>query len=163
MTNIRLLSFASLILLLAGGSSLAAQQPPAGMTVTPAQFHQLIWLVGNWRGTQNSEQPFYEGYEFLNDSTIRTWSFSDSTAKQATDSGTIDLREGKVTTGGKNSQYILSMLDSNTVRFDPVRNARNAFTWNRESADHWVATLEWQDAQGKARTRVYDMRRLTSP
>jgi uncharacterized protein YeaO (DUF488 family) len=148
-----------LALLVSPGS---AQQPaPAGLTVTTAQLGSLRWLVGNWQGSMENGDHFYEGYAFLNDSTIQTFSYPDSTTGEASDSGSIELRGGKVTTGDAGTRWIVTAMDSASIRFDPLRNARNTFTWILRSPDHWTATLEWKDRQGNGQKRVYEMRRLT--
>jgi hypothetical protein len=139
-----------------------SQSPPTPATVTPAQFNSLRWLEGTWLGTQNGENPFYEGYRFINDSTIRTFTLQDSTARQPSDSGAIILKHGVVSSGSGNTLYVVTALDSTSVHFEPVRNARNSFTWTRTSPDSWTATLQWTDQQGTPQQRIYRMRRLRS-
>src|SRR5688500_206734 len=54
----------------------AAQSPASALRVTPAQFRDLRWLEGTWRGRMSNGKYFYERYERVNDSTIRIIHFA---------------------------------------------------------------------------------------
>lgn len=133
----------------------------AHLPVTAPQFGRLRWIEGKWRGQAAGGQPFYEGYMFLNDSTLRTYSYADSSATTASDSGDIVLRDSAVTTGSHGMQWVVTEFDSNRVHFAPVRNVRNSFTWVREGKDRWMAYLRTPVAGDKpAGETVYTMDRL---
>src|SRR5262245_23330336 len=68
-----------------------AASTPAPMTVSVAQFQQMRWLEGSWRGSGGGIDAFFEGYRFVDDSTIRSFEYPDSTLV-AKDSGEITLR-----------------------------------------------------------------------
>jgi hypothetical protein len=146
------------------GDQPAVQAPPSAapvaLRVTPAQFRSLGWLEGRWVGTENGASPFYEGYRFAGDTLLRSYDFADSTAAPATDSSAIVLSGDTVLTGSGSSRYVLTALDSATATFEPLRNARNAFTWHRTADSSWTATLSWRDSTGQRRQRSYEMRRL---
>ena len=147
------------ILLLAGMVAAAAcgdePEPPPGSVadapipavVTAADLQRLRWLEGSWRGTGETGNPFYEAYRFLNDSTIQSRTFTDSTLTQAADSSLIVLSRGELTSRGGGMEWVATEIDSARVHFEPRKNARNAFTWTRESPTRWTALLRWVDAE----------------
>ena len=138
-------------------------QPPSPATPLQAdarQFRSLTWLEGMWRGTQSDTAPFFERYQFRDDSTISTLTYADSLGTQVVDSGLIRLRGGIVTSGDSARGYVLTALDSMTAHFEPRGAAVNAFTWQRTSESSWSATLTWRDAAGQPIERVYVMRLL---
>ena len=95
----------------------------------------------------------------IDDSTIRSFDYPDSTFSAPSDSGAIRLRGDTVFSGGTARQYVAVALDSTRVAFAPWRGATNDFTWQRDQAGGWSATLTW-DSAGVAMKRVYEMRRV---
>lgn len=149
---------------------LAACKPPeraaptetsAPASVSLEQFQNLRWLEGTWRGTDKGTNPFFERYRFLDDSTVRQYTFSDSTLAQVTDSGTTALRGGRVIGGEPEPRWQVTSFDSTSWRFESLRDAHRGFTWRRDGADTWTATLTWRDAQGNDQERIYSLVRLT--
>ena len=133
----------------------------AHLPVSVAEFGRLRWIEGKWRGQAAGAQPFYEGYLFLDDSTLRTYSYADSTVTTPSDSGDIRLRDSAVTTGSQGMQWVVTEFDSNRVHFAPVRNVRNSFTWVREGNDRWMAYLRTPASGDKpASETIYTMDRL---
>jgi hypothetical protein len=136
-------------------TALPAQQRPLA-DVSVAQFRSLAWLEGTWRGEGGGNRPFYERYRFVDDSTLRSWELADSLGT-VRDSGMIALRGGHVTTGN----YGVTRIEVGAVRFDPVRNASNDFTWTRDDGDGWTAVLHWPaTASRPERSVTYVMRRI---
>jgi hypothetical protein len=159
--------FRSLASILAAALALAACEraarpstPP--LVVTAAQFQSLRWLEGTWRGSGGGFDGFYEGYRWLDDSTIRKFDFADSTLAVISDSGDITLRGGTVRSGSAASSYVVTALDSVSVHFAPERNVSNAFEWRLTAAGAWTARLTW-DSAGVPRERVYEMRAYRPP
>src|SRR6267142_3541811 len=102
-----------IVTLLAAVAVTACSRPeaPSPPVATPApvsldQFQTLHWLEGTWRGTGPGVTPFYESYRYLNDSTIRSFSYPDSTFAEARDSGTIAWRSGQVTSGDSGFSWV---------------------------------------------------------
>jgi hypothetical protein len=116
--------------------------PPKPAKVTLEDFQQLRYLEGDWRGTDGVTAPFYERYRYENDSTIRSYSFADSTFRQATDSGLVTLAGAQARSTGASAVWYASSWGTATVRFDPERGATNSFSWTRQSHDVWTARLE---------------------
>lgn len=136
---------------------LACQQrtPPR---VTLAQFQELRWLSGAWRGSGGAYPAFYEEYRVLDDSTIRMRSFPDSTFTSAGDSSSIEWRNGVVVNRSANSASVAIELSGTSVHFVREGATRGGFTFSRQSADQWTATLH-ASTPGRSET-VYVMRRL---
>jgi hypothetical protein len=159
---------ASLLLFACAAASLLAacesqsSRTVAAASVSPAQFQQLRWLEGRWRGTGGGIDPFFEAYRWVDDSTIRKYDLADSTLAVVTDSGEIVLRGGTVRSQSPARAWVVEALDSSSVRFAPERNAVNAFEWRRTGAGEWTARLTW-DSAGVPRERVYEMRAYTPP
>ena len=146
------------VLLFAGllpAGTLAAQRRAA--PATPAQFRELRWLSGKWRGSGGAYPAFFEEYRVVNDSTILMRSFADSTFRGATDSSWIELRQGIVATRSDRAPSVAIELSADRVRFAREGSDRGGFTWTRVSADQWTATLH-AVTPGGAET-VYVMRR----
>ena len=101
--------------------------------------------------------PFFEGYRWVDDSTMRKYDFKDSTFSAPTDSSEIVLRGGKVRNGSERQSWVVVALDSVSARFAPQRGASNGFEWRRGSPGSWTARLTW-DSAGVARERVYELR-----
>jgi len=137
--------------------SAQAAQPVA---VSPTQFQTIKWMSGKWRGTGDGGLVFYESYRLVDDSTAESRSWADSTFARTTDSSTIALRDGNVTSGSSPNGYIVTRWSGDTIRFDPRGTTANGFIWARVDADHWTATLFWTDRAGKAQSRVYQMTRV---
>lgn len=129
---------------------------PASLSV--AEFKTLGWLEGRWAGKEPDGHLFYEDYRFKNDSTMSTWSFADSAATVASDSGEIRLRGGRVTSGNDLVAWVVTSLDGRSVQFGPLRGARNSFTWKRAANGGWSASLHWPaDGSRPAKDVVYRM------
>ena len=138
----------------------APADTPAPATVSLEQFQGLRWLEGTWRGAEAAGAPFFERYQFLDDSTLRRYSFTDSTLAQISDSGRTSLRGSRVIGGDAEPRWEVTSFDSVSWHFESLRDPGRAFTWSRNTADTWTATLTWPDPQGNAQERVYTLVRL---
>jgi hypothetical protein len=127
-----------------------------------ADFRQLGWLEGRWRGSLPNGGYFYEQYAWRDDSTIVMHSFADSTFARATDSARIVFRARVVANEGATARWEATRLDSVSVEFIPIRGASNSFAWLRESPTRWTATLRSADREGRSRQTVYRMERFGS-
>ena len=134
--------------------------PPDPGTFTLADFGELRWLEGQWRGFARDGETFYEQYRFLDDSTIVVHQFADSTFAAATDSSRVTLRDGLVANDGASARWVATRLDSAGVDFAPHHGAVNHFTWTKVSATAWDATLRWTDEEGRPQTRVFALHRF---
>jgi len=146
--------------------ALAACDPPPPQSapgqparVTRAEFQQLRWIVGDWRGSGPGQAPFYERYRFVDDSTLVVDSFRDSTFAAVTESARFELRGGRLS--GPEGRWAASQLASRSVTFIPISRARNVFTWRYDSPDRWTALLSWPATDTQpARSATYTMERV---
>jgi hypothetical protein len=137
------------------------ERAPAA-TVSSAEFQQLRWLEGNWRGSGGGFDQFYESYRWVDDSTIRKYDFPDSTLATPSDSSELTLRNGVVRNGSPARSWVLSSLDSARAVFVPERNANNGFEWIHTAPGSWTARLTW-DSAGVPRDILYEMRSWSPP
>lgn len=137
----------------------AAPATPTALVVTVEQFQQLRWLEGTWRGSGGGYDGFYEGYRWMDDSTIRKYGYADSTFAVITDSGLVSLRGGAVRSASPRSSYVAVALDSASATFAPERGAANSFEWRSTGSGTWTARLTW-DSAGVPRERLYEMRAI---
>jgi hypothetical protein len=140
-------------------ATIARSSPPA--TVTPSDFESLRWLEGYWRGTGSGVPPFYESYEFVDDTTIVGFNYQDSTLTAVADSGRIMLSGGVLTSRGVNSLSTATSIDSTHVRFE-MPEAGRSFTWTRVPPDAWSAHIEAM-VLGERQERTYQMQRIAGP
>ncbi len=155
MTRIRGALLGALVLL--PSLNIVAQQPAAA-AVTLQQFGKLKWLVGAWQGSGGGYPAFFEDYRMLDDSTIGMRSFAGADLSKVKDSARIELRGGAVYHHGRGSREVAVEFTGGTIHFVPAANGRGGFTFSRQAADLWIATLH-SDTPG-GREIIYTMRRL---
>jgi hypothetical protein len=136
----------------------AAPDSPRAVAVTRAQFADLQWITGTWRGSGGAYQAFFEEYRAIDDSTLGMRAFSDSTLRVATDSSTIEWRNGTIQGRGGSSSYIVVELAPGSVRFMRAGATSGGHTFTRVSDDEWTATLHPGSPDGQP--TVYTMRRI---
>ena len=155
----------SALLGLMAAAPVFAQSSQRGQPTTPfasTDFAKLKWLEGTWRGSAPGQDPFYERYHFVNDSTIEISYYRDSTLTRETGTGRVYLTVGRIfhTTGP--GRWGATRVDSSGIYFIPQVNARNTFAWAYQSGDSWTATLR-SGASGRETVTVYDMKRMRTP
>jgi hypothetical protein len=146
-------------------ASAAPATPATPARVTPQQFAQLRWIVGDWRGSGTAgtrQAPFYERYRLANDSTLLVESFADSTWRRLTETTRFELRGGRLGNAGTGPQWTATAIDSLGVSFGPVARVRNTFRWERAAGtgrrpSAWRATIT---PAGGAGSRYYLMERV---
>jgi hypothetical protein len=134
-------------------------QKPQPKTISASDLNKLRWIEGSWRGTGDIDKPFYERYKFENDTTLVVESFPDERFETANDIGRFELKDGHFGSSSNGAGSVASSLDDNSITFEPTGKARNSYRWQRESADSWKAVLNWKEADGTPKERVYKMER----
>jgi hypothetical protein len=142
------------VLSVAAGAGCEAQQ---AAQVSHQQFQQLEWLIGTWQGSGGAYPAFFEEYRRINDSTIQMRAFADSTLRVATDSSTIEWRNGAVRSRGASSADPATEVTPTKIRF-VRRSGGGGYTFTQVSPDEWHATLDPPTAGGQP--TVYVMRRI---
>lgn len=145
-------------------ASKEAPEPPADVAFRApapgkfgqAQFAELKWLDGDWRGTMPDGTPFFERYDVSNDTTIRMWSFSDSTFSTVSDSSMLVWTDSTIVIVSGAPRAVAERIDSAGVHFAPVQPGRSKYSW-REVSGGWKATLYTNDALNVPAI-VYEMR-----
>lgn len=97
---------------------------------------------------------------FLDDSTFRTASFSDSTFRTQKDSATVSLRDGRVIDQGSGAPWIATRLDSNGVNFVSEAAPANHILWSRAAPDGWFAHIFTTDRTGTESRTLLKMERV---
>lgn len=138
-------------------SNPAVPAQPAPAQFALADFANLRYLEGTWRGTMENGKPFYESYHFVDDSTIIMGNHADSTFRTKSDSTRIVFRHGAIMDSSR-SVYAVVSIDSNVVDFRASPTYH--FTWTREGNDAWTARLYAKQPDGTDRVTTYPMKRV---
>lgn len=141
---------------LASGSVPATEKQPM---FGNHDFAQLKFLEGRWKGTAPDGSAFYEQYDFPTPAQMRSRRFSDAGFVQSTDSSTVALKDGVVTSQWGKFTWQASELSAGKACFEPV-NAPSSFCWQRHDADTVHVTQRWQDEQGVPQEYVVPLQRL---
>ena len=143
----------------AAGVPAAVPAPTPGAFAT-TDFAKLRWLEGRWRGFMPDGGKFYESYVLENDSTIIKYSYADTTFRNPSDRSVIALRGTTVSNDSENgAHWVVTRIDSTGADFAPARGATNHFTFTREDATKWTASLRWTE-NGQPKTVVYALHRF---
>jgi len=152
-----LLSICALALL----TAFIFQRPGVKQKITGAysakDFTSLKWVEGKWEGG-GSEQPFYEQYQFMNDSLIEILYYPDASFKKESGRSTVYLSGGQIYHRNGKLQWQVNKLNAKSVSFEPKAGATNAFTWTKESDDVWNATMSSPGSSKAGKT--YRMQRV---
>ena len=127
----------------------STSQPADTVRYSIADFQALRYLEGDWRGSGYEGGPFYETYQFVNDSTIGMTAWTDSTMTTAREQSQYMLRDGGIRTS-KGAR--LTGVDDEGHHF---RSSSYGWTFRRLTADRWEARV------GPATT--YTMDRIARP
>lgn len=124
--------------------------------ITPAELAKLRWIEGSWRGTGDTQKPFYERYRFEGDSTLVMEELADETLSQVKDITRYELKNGEFSNG----RYVATDLDDKSISFAPLIKGRDSFRWQSESRDVWTAILTLPASDSNpAKEIVYKMER----
>jgi hypothetical protein len=146
------------------GSSSDTQTPTAApastvtpKTVTTAELQKLKWIEGTWRGTGETQPPFFERYRFENDSTLVMEELADESLSKVNGTTRYELKDGRFGT----DRAVATALDDTSVTFSPLISGRNSFRWQSESKDTWKAILTLPaTAKAPAKETIYKLERI---
>lgn len=125
-------------------------------TITTADLQKLKWIEGTWRGTGETQGPFFESYRFENDSTLVMEELADESLKVKSTTR-YELKNGHFGTDGA----VATALDETSVTFSPLIAGRNSFRWQSESKDVWKAILTMPaTAKAPAKETIYILERV---
>ncbi|MEW6208884.1 MAG: hypothetical protein AB1631_10990 [Acidobacteriota bacterium] len=72
----------------------------------------------------------------------------------------IYVSNGMIYNRGEKSLWVAIRQGDNSIHFAPKENARNSFSFTRESPDVWIARLLSLDSQGRQVETLYRMKRI---
>ena len=117
----------------------------SGATVSTAQFAGLGWIEGKWIGLQGSGVPFFERYQWTNDSTVMRFTYATQSFVNVTELGWIILRNGHVYVGSDLDSASMPVLaGASSSRKRPARAATASASKTSVAAPAWIAT-RWND------------------
>jgi hypothetical protein len=126
-------------------------------TITTADLQKLKWIEGSWRGTGETQPPFFERYRFENESTLVMEELADESLTQVNRTTRYELKNGQF----GNDRYVATALDDTSITFWPLSPGRNSFRWQSESKDAWKAILTLPaTATAPAKETIYKLERL---
>jgi hypothetical protein len=154
----------ALSFVLIGLAPIAATAQVVEITQSPEfsakDLKKLKWIIGDWKGTGDSDKPFYERYRFENATTLAVDELKDESDLKGGNTTRFILENGSFGNSGA-SRWMAAAITRNSITFIPVAGARNSFTWEKVSKNEWRAILNWPPAGDKpARKRVYKMERI---
>jgi hypothetical protein len=128
---------------------------------TTADLQKLRWIEGTWRGTGDTNKPFFERYRFEGDSVLAVDGFEDATLKKITETTRFELKDGEFGGGNEGARYVAIAIDDRMIEFGPAVKVKNGFRWEHESKDVWKATILLPAKADKpARQLVFKMERV---
>lgn len=130
---------------------------PSPQNITTDDLKKLRWIEGRWRGTGETQPPFFERYRFENDSTLVMEELADESLSKVNRTSRYELKDGQF----GNGRYVATALDDTSITFWPLAQARNSFRWQSESKDAWKAILTLPaTATSPAKETIYKLERL---
>ncbi|MFT3911715.1 MAG: hypothetical protein QM737_19990 [Ferruginibacter sp.] len=112
---------------------------------------KIKWIEGKWKGMAGKD-PFYEIYQFTNDSTLMITSY-EWNGKDSSKSS-VDLLHWKTDAYylGKEQNYKVTDITDTEIKMIPLKGS-NDILWKMGSDSGWVAVLK-----GKKQTVTYEMK-----
>jgi len=146
----------TIFFLIACNSNETKSSETVSNSVSKADLTKIKWIAGNWRGMADGK-PFYELYEFTNDSTLRItgydWDGKDSSNASYS---YVAWKDGAYYLGDS-LNYKTTLIDSSKIEMVPNYKANNDILWKFVNDTTWAAILE-----GKKKTVEYKMEKLPS-
>ncbi len=113
----------------------------SGAMLSNAQFANLRWIEGKWIGLQGSGVPFFERYQWANDSTMMRYTYASQNFVSVTEMGWIILRDGHVYVGSELDSASMPVIGSASApRKTPSRPAAASASRAAAAAPAWIAT-----------------------
>jgi esterase/lipase len=126
-----------------------------------AEVQNLRWIEGDWRGTENGQNPFYERYRFAGDDRIEMQSFKNEAMTEAgSDKSSTFFKEGAIYHQAGRGVWVAERTSKNEISFAPKENARNSFVWKMESPDVWTAEINFTGSDGQTKRTIYRLERI---
>ncbi len=157
-----LVPLAFVVVALAGAGRCAFAQQQRGLPATrfgSADLKKLQWLEGRWHGTATGQQPYYEAYHFVNDSTLEVTYYADSAFSRTSGGARVYVSVGRIYHRSGPATWGASHVDEHGAYFVPEGNASGSLSWAFQSPDSWTETVR-TSATGQEKVTVYQMQRV---
>lgn len=112
-----------------------------------AQFDQLGFLIGDWRGTAPDGSVFFERYQRGGPDQVQSLRFATDAFTDPSDGSTLSLRDGAIEARWGEFTWQASVVGATEACFEPV-NAPSAFCWRADGPDRLTVTQRWTGADG---------------
>jgi hypothetical protein len=153
-------SFAIVAVLSFGGlasAQSASNTAQAGKNFTAADIAKLKWIEGTWRGTGETQPPFFERYSF-DGTTMVVENFEDGTLAKITNTSRFELKDGEFGHNSGDRRSAASEITATYVQFVPVKGGGNSYRFERQEDGSWRAVLDLPAKPDKpARQVIYKM------
>lgn len=133
-----------------------ASQTETESTVKKEDLSTAKWIEGDWESLYNNK-PFYESYQFRDDSTIVITSYIYmGTDSASMSTNVLHWKDGAYFLGEALNYKVVEMNDKE-IRMDRHGQASNDVLWTALDSNTWTALLT-----STADTLLYTMRRTES-
>jgi hypothetical protein len=128
---------------------------PGSISYTSKDLHKLKWIEGKWKGLYKMK-PFYEIYQFANDSTLEIISY-DWNGNDSTNSSRSVLRwiDGAYYLGDQFNWKVTEITDS-SITMMPNNKASNDILWKYNDSTSWYAILKSKKDTAEYHMQAYD-------
>jgi len=119
---------------------IVSEQPVSELQYGKDDLKKIKWIEGKWKGLYNGN-PFYEIYQFTNDSTLQVtgyeWNGTDSSKSTISP---VYFKDGAYWLGEKQNWKVDSITDTQ-IKMLPNVEANNDIVWRYKDSLHWDAIL----------------------
>ena len=128
---------------------------PVSISYSINDLHKIKWIEGKWRGTHNTK-PFYEIYQFANDSTLEIISY-DWNGKDSSNSSKSKVywKDGAYYLGEQLNWKVTEITDSSIIML-PNNKASNDIVWKYSDSTSWDAILNSKKETTEYHMQAYD-------
>lgn len=135
----------------------SAAAPQASGKFTESDIAKLKWMEGTWRGTGETQAPFFERYKFEG-TTMIVESFENESLEKVAESSRFELKNGEFGHDEGDKRSAASTITDTAVQFVPVRGIKYSFRFEKQTDGTWQAVIEHPaDGDKPARKIVYKM------
>lgn len=108
-----------------------------------ADLQKIKWIAGKWKG-MDDDKPFYEIYEFINDSTIKITNYELKEDSNDSTNSYIDnlfWQDGLYFLGA-NKDWATGLIEDSVIQLQPNSDRiHNDITWQLKTDGSWDAVL----------------------
>ena len=131
------------------------ESPRGSLSYSMKDLLKIKWIEGKWKGTSNTK-PFYEIYQFTNDTTLEITSF-EWNGKDSTNStkSKVSWKNGAYYLGDQLNWKVTEITDS-SIMMIPNNKASNDILWKYSDSTSWDAILNSKKETTEYHMQAYD-------